>query len=83
MKKVWVEANIFDDGVGVEKICFDENSNPDVFENINIVQNKRIIKLFQYDQFNNNSITYKLKMIDAVNSPSLTYNVSIDLSSVY
>ena len=83
VKKVWVEANIFDDGVGVEKICFDENSNPDVFENINIVQNKRIIKLFQYDQFNNNSITYKLKMIDAVNSPSLTYNVSIDLSSVY
>ena len=83
VKKVWVEANIFDDGVGVEKICFEENTNPDVFENINIVQNKRIIKLFQYDQFNNNTITYKLKMIDAVNSPSLTYNISIDLSSVY
>ena len=82
-KKVWVEANIFDTGVGVKQICFDEDTNPDVFNNINIVQNKRILKLFEYDATDNSSITYKLKLIDAVNTPSLTYNATVNLSYVY
>jgi len=82
-KKVWVEANVFDTGVGVKQICFDEDTNPDVFDNINIVQNKRILKLFEYDATDNSSITYKLKLIDAVNTPSLTYNATVNLSYVY
>ena len=81
-KRVWVEANVFDDGVGVNKICFSEDSVADNFEDINIIQNKRIVKLFEYNASNNSTITYKLKLIDAVNVSSLVYNVSVDLSNV-
>lgn len=82
-KKVWVEANIFDNGVGVEQICFDEDTNPDIFDNINIIQNKRILKLFEYDATDNSQVTYKVKLIDAVGTLSLTYNVTVDLANVF
>jgi hypothetical protein len=82
-KKVWVEANIFDAGVGVSAISFVESINPASFESINIIQNKRITKLFEYDASANTTNTFNLIIEDAVGRTSALITTSIDLSGVY
>ena len=82
-KKVWVEANVFDAGVGVSAISFVESINPASFESINIIQNKRITKLFEYDASANTTNTFNLIIEDAVGRTSALITTSIDLSGVY
>lgn len=82
-KHVWVQANVGDFGVGVKSISLTESYNPIVFENINIIQNKKIIKKFEYDKTNNNIITYKCNLLDAVGEASVEFNTSVNLSDVY
>ncbi|MEK9694164.1 MAG: hypothetical protein VW270_00290 [Candidatus Poseidoniales archaeon] len=82
-KKVWIEANVFDDGVGVKAISLDESINPVSFENINIIQNKRITKLFEYDTSANTVNTYSLMIEDAIGRTAGPFNLSVDLNHVY
>ena len=81
-KFVWVEALVSDMGVGVKSISL-VDSLLDNFENINTIQTKRIIKKFEYDKTNNNTILYRCKLIDAVGTPSIMFTTSVDLSNVY
>ena len=82
-KKVWLEANIFDDGVGVSQMSLVDTMNPASFENINIIQNKKVTKLFEYDVLANTTNTFNLILVDAIGNVSLPVSTTVDLSSVY
>ncbi len=82
-KYVWVAAMISDVGVGVNQYSLEQSGRPDNFININTIQNKRIVKRFEYNKTNNSTIIYKCKLIDAVGTSSITSTASVDLSNVY
>jgi hypothetical protein len=83
-KKVWVEANVFDDGVGVKELSLEDTAYPDNLVNINIIQNKRYLKIFEYDALDNSVRNYKLILVDAIGTYNATpITTSVDLSSVF
>jgi len=83
-KKVWVEANVFDDGVGVKELSLEDTAYPDNLVNINIIQNKRYLKIFEYDALDNSLRTYKLILVDAIGTYNATpITTTVDLSSVF
>lgn len=81
-KYVWIEAVVYDAGVGVQSVSLTDTPI-DNFENINIIQTKRIIKRFEYSKTNYTTIVYRCKLIDAAGTPSITFSTSVDLSNVY
>ena len=81
-KIVWVQADVYDTGVGVQSMSL-VDTLLDNFENINTIQTKRIIKKFEYDKTNNSTILYRCKLIDAAGATSIMFTTSVDLSNVY
>ena len=82
-KKIWLEANLFDDGVGVSEYSLVDTGQPQTYETINIIQNRKITKLFEYDALANTTNTFSLDIKDAAGVSSPTVTATVDLSSVY
>ena len=82
-KKIWLEANLFDDGVGVAEYSLVDSGQPQIYETINIIQNRKITKLFEYDALANTTNTFSLDIKDAAGESSSTVTTTVDLSSVY
>ena len=56
---------------------------PQIYETINIIQNRKITKLFEYDAFANTTNTFSLDIKDAAGESSSPVTATVDLSSVY